>query len=294
MTGIKKRTAGDLTQYDPQKGLLKISVMEGLEDRFRRAKDADGLMKAIEEKMSEQRNFVVWWEKQDKQHGSRGIGKKVESQYSYPTLEKLGTDKQTIHRWRKLVDGKKFEKEVAAQQEKAIRRIEYSTTDTIANKHTGEQENYTPEEVIDSVRKVLGTIDLDPASSVFAQKVVKAKKYFTVDDNGLDKPWHGNVFLNPPYQMPEIRDFTDKLIEELPNISSAILLTNNNTDTKWFYKCATNSVAVCFTKGRINFYKVDAEKTYPTNGQAFFYFGDDLDKFKEVFSDIGLVMSVIS
>jgi len=291
VTGIKKRTAGDLTQYDPQKGLLKISVMEGLEDRFRRAKDADGLMKAIEEKMSEQRNFVVWW---DGLGDKRGRPKKTSQISDVLQIADLGIGKDTIHRWRKLVDGKKFEKEVAAQQEKAIRRIEYSTTDTIANKHTGEQENYTPEEVIDSVRKVLGTIDLDPASSVFAQKVVKAKKYFTVDDNGLDKPWHGNVFLNPPYQMPEIRDFTDKLIEELPNISSAILLTNNNTDTKWFYKCATNSVAVCFTKGRINFYKVDAEKTYPTNGQAFFYFGDDLDKFKEVFSDIGLVMSVIS
>ena len=291
MTGIKKRTAGDLTQYDPQKGLLKISVMEGLEDRFRRAKDADGLMKAIEEKMSEQRNFVVWW---DGLGDKRGRPKKTSQISDVLQIADLGIGKDTIHRWRKLKDEEKFEKEVANQQEKAIRRIEYSTTDTIANKHTGEQENYTPEEVIDSVRKVLGTIDLDPASSVFAQKVVKAKKYFTVDDNGLDKPWHGNVFLNPPYQMPEIRDFTDKLIEELPNISSAILLTNNNTDTKWFYKCATNSVAVCFTKGRINFYKVDAEKTYPTNGQAFFYFGDDLDKFKEVFSDIGLVMSVIS
>ncbi len=90
--------------------------------------------------------------------------------------------------------------------------------------------------------------------------------------------------------MPLIRQFTDKLIDELPNIKSAILLTNNNTDTLWFYKCAINAETICFTKGRISFYKDEGIRTQPTNGQAFFYFGRNTEKFYEVFSEIGLIM----
>ncbi|KKL77956.1 hypothetical protein LCGC14_2029740, partial [marine sediment metagenome] len=117
---------------------------------------------------------------------------------------------------------------------------------------------------------VLGSIDLDPASCEFAQKTVQAEKYFSEEDDGLGLPWYGRVFLNPPYQMPEIRDSVDKLIDELPNIESAILLTNNNTDTRWFGKLVYHSKLICFTKGRIKFYKTDREKTQPTNGQIFF------------------------
>ncbi len=163
----------------------------------------------------------------------------------------------------------------------------------LALKHTGDQENYTPAHIIEDVRAVLGSIDLDPASCELAQKLVKAKAYFTEENNGLKQPWHGNIFLNPPYQMPLIRQFTDKLVEELPNINSAILLTNNSTDTLWFYKCAEYAEAVCFTKGRINFYKADEVRTQPTNGQAFFYFGDNEKVFVEIFIKHGLIMKVV-
>ncbi len=71
-------------------------------------------------------------------------------------------------------------------------------------------------EILEDVRAVLGQIDLDPASCEFAQKRVKAKRYFTKQDDGLQQRWFGNVFLNPPYQMPAIEQFTDKLLEELP------------------------------------------------------------------------------
>jgi len=163
----------------------------------------------------------------------------------------------------------------------------------LVTKHTGNQENYTPKVVIDAVRNVLGDIDLDPASCPEAQEIVQAGKYFTEEDNGLDSPWFGRVFLNPPYQHPTIKEFTDKLISELPHIQSAILLTNNNTDTQWFVKCAMNADLMCLTTGRINFYTSEIEKTMPTNGQAFFYFGDNPEAFAEVFKDRGLIVKVI-
>ncbi|HUV08428.1 MAG TPA: DNA N-6-adenine-methyltransferase, partial [Spirochaetia bacterium] len=143
--------------------------------------------------------------------------------------------------------------------------------------------------IIEAVRAAMESIDLDPASCPDAQKTVKSAHYFTEQDNGLEQDWYGNVFLNPPYKMPLIELFIEKLIEELPNLNSAILLTNNNTDTKWFLRAVEKAQGVCFTKGRIHFYTAERSETQPTNGQALFYFGQDFKSFKEIFSGIGWI-----
>lgn len=69
-------------------------------------------------------------------------------------------------------------------------------------KHLHEtNEHYTPLDVVGAVREVLGTIDLDPASTSFVNKNrVKATDYFTREDGTatFEKSWKGNVFLNPP------------------------------------------------------------------------------------------------
>lgn len=56
----------------------------------------------------------------------------------------------------------------------------------------------SPEWVIDAAREIMGSIDLDPCSSARFNERVKAAKFYTEADNGLEQPWHGNVFLNPP------------------------------------------------------------------------------------------------
>lgn len=60
-------------------------------------------------------------------------------------------------------------------------------------------ESGTPPEVIAYARYVMGDIDLDPASSMYwNHHIVKAKRYFTKEDDGLVQPWAGRVLLNPP------------------------------------------------------------------------------------------------
>ena len=158
---------------------------------------------------------------------------------------------------------------------------------------TGDQESYTPSEYIEAAREVMGSIDLDPASNSFAQKTVRAKIFYTKEDDGLKYPWDGNVFLNPPYSHPEVKHFVDKLLTEIKPGQQAILLTNNNTDTNFFHDAARIASALCFTKGRINFLKPDGSYSSPTNGQVFYYFGDQTDKFIKVFSRFGLLMKAI-
>lgn len=60
-------------------------------------------------------------------------------------------------------------------------------------------DHYTPHPVVDAARETMGWIHLDPASCALANdKMVGAERIFTVNDDGLTRPWFGNVFLNPP------------------------------------------------------------------------------------------------
>lgn len=62
----------DLTQYDPERGLKSVAVAEAAEKHFARAKDADGLYEAIKAKLMAQRDFVLWWDAQEKDPGAIG------------------------------------------------------------------------------------------------------------------------------------------------------------------------------------------------------------------------------
>lgn len=59
-------------------------------------------------------------------------------------------------------------------------------------------EHCTPKPIVEAAREVMGGIDLDPASSEEANRVVKAKNIYTAESNGIIQAWDGRVFLNPP------------------------------------------------------------------------------------------------
>lgn len=100
---------------------------------------------------------------------------------------------------------------------------------------TGSHERYTPRRYVEMVRTVLGTIDLDPASCKTAHRTTQAKRYYTVEDNGLLLPWHGNVFLNPPFSITG--RFVDKFVSEIyaRRVRQAIFLTNTANNARWFH-----------------------------------------------------------
>jgi phage N-6-adenine-methyltransferase len=156
---------------------------------------------------------------------------------------------------------------------------------------TGENEWYTPSQYVELARSVLGEIDLDPASCEVAQRAVKAKHFYTEKDNGLKQEWHGRIWMNPPFARGLIDQFMEKLLGELEadRVLSAIVLTHNFTDTGWFHRSAEIASAICFTRGRIKFINEEGSAS-PTNGQAFFYYGEDVEKFSKTFIDVGLVV----
>jgi hypothetical protein len=124
------------------------------------------------------------------------------------------------------------------------------------------------------------------------QETVRARACFTKEEDGLAREWYGRVWLNPPYVQPLIEQFVDKLIAELEagRVKAAILLTHNYTDTTWFQNIAARADAICFTRGRVKFYELDGVVAEPTQGQTFSYFGSNVDRFFETFSEIGSVL----
>jgi len=156
---------------------------------------------------------------------------------------------------------------------------------------TGENEWYTPERYILLARKVLGKIDLDPASSEKANLIVQARKFYSEKDNGLTKQWNGKIWLNPPYAQPLIEHFVEKMVEERSagRVTEAIMLTHNYSDTTWFHKACAIADAVCLTRGRIKFVDTDGDECAPTQGQAFFYFGDNIKTFTKAFIEVGSI-----
>lgn len=200
-------------------------------------------------------------------------------------LTKLEPDEQ-VRVWEQVVatapEGKITAAHVQAVVDEIKRPVSYHISDD-------SYEWYTPKEYIEAARGVMGSINLDPASSKEAQKTVQADYFYTKEDDGLKQDLFGNVWLNPPYNMPLIEQFIDKVVTayQEQKISSAIILTNNSTDTGWFHKLI--NYPVCFTRGRIRFYSGD-DSLATRQGQAIFYLGDNLNLFSKVFSAFGAIM----
>ena len=163
---------------------------------------------------------------------------------------------------------------------------------THVGQNSGENEWYTPEKYIDAARNVMGSIDLDPASCETANEIVGAESIYTKENSGLDKPWIGNVWMNPPYAQPLISHFSEKICKEwvAGNIESAIVLVNNATETKWFQLIASESFAICFPSGRVKFWHPERVSA-PLQGQAILYIGHEKEKFEREFSKFGFVVS---
>lgn len=159
--------------------------------------------------------------------------------------------------------------------------------------NSGNNEWYTPPEYIEAARNVMGSIDLDPASSDIANGIVKATEYFTAETDGLAHPWHGNVWMNPPYSTDKIGFFADKMRDERCSIEQAVILVNNATETSWFNTLIDMASAICFPRGRVRFIDENGNSSgAPLQGQAVIYIGEHPERFMDEFSRFGWTAAI--
>lgn len=124
-------------------------------------------------------------------------------------------------------------------------------------------EHYTPARVLDVVIACLGAIDLDPCSNSHTDPAVPAARHFTIAEDGLRHPWHGRVYMNPPYG-DAIAGWIEKLAREYEagHVTEAIALLPARTDTRWFRRLAAHPV--CFVDGRLRFSGAKAGAPFPS------------------------------
>ncbi len=162
---------------------------------------------------------------------------------------------------------------------------------TLINQTSGKVEYYTPTNIIEAARRVMGGIDLDPASSPVANLTVKAASFFTQDDNGLSRSWGGRVWMNHPFGRDYNRLWVSKLIGEFRSgrVEQACYITFASTSEVWFRPLF--DFPLCFLSPRTNYRLPDGTIFRGvTKGSVVAYLGDDVKRFVDVFGGLGLVM----
>ena len=111
--------------------------------------------------------------------------------------------------------------------------------------------------------------DLDPASpGADLVPWLPASKHYTRDDDGLVQPWHGRVWLNPPYG-PALPLFVDRMCEH----GNGIMLTASRTETRWWQKAANSADAVVLLRERIHFIRDDDLQARSSHASTLFAWG---------------------
>jgi hypothetical protein len=225
-----------------------------------------------------------------KNTGAKGIGPiavlNMNRNDLIPTLSDLGVDKKISSLSQQLARMPKKEFE---QVRDGVVSMSEALKIAHVSHNSGENEWYTPASYIEAARSVMGGIDTDPASCAQANATVKADKYYDSKADGLTKKWHGRVFMNPPYAQPLIANFAKAVAAKFSNkeITEAIVLVNNATETEWFDCMVKFASAVCFPRARVKFVNKDGKLGAPLQGQAILYFGNKADKFIKQFNTFG-------
>ena len=107
----------------------------------------------------------------------------------------------------------------------------------------------TPQDFFNKLDRVYN-FTLDPCATA---ENTKCKKFYTPEENGLEKDWEGEtVFVNPPYS--KIKDWTIKAYREGQKLhTTVVMLIPSRTDTRWWHQYCMNADKIYFVKGRLKF-----------------------------------------
>lgn len=149
---------------------------------------------------------------------------------------------------------------------------------------------YTPAYIIDLVLRLFEVISVDPCSNSHERPNVPAETRYTKDDDGLSHPWHGNVYMNPPYG-DEIGPWVERMVGlyRAREIDQAIALLPGRIDTVWFQPLY--DYPMCNVRGRVKFQNAENSAPFPS---VIVYLGADEQGFIDTFRQLGPIVKRIA
>ena len=121
----------------------------------------------------------------------------------------------------------------------------------------------TPQELFDELNEEFN-FDLDVCAT---KENAKCKKYYTKQQDGLNRKWSYRNWMNPPYGR-EISKWVKKAYEEASgeNNNITVALLPARTDTKWFHNYIYDRefVQIRFLKGRLKFSNSKNSAPFPS------------------------------
>jgi hypothetical protein len=109
------------------------------------------------------------------------------------------------------------------------------------------------------IREPLGDFDLDPCFG-YPRPWKTAEIMWSTQ--GLELPWFGRVWLNPPYS--QVTQWSEKMADH----NNGIMLVFARTETKWFQEFVFGKASgMFFFKGRLGFYTPKGDRIRTTSGR---------------------------
>jgi len=133
-------------------------------------------------------------------------------------------------------------------------------------------------------------LELDPCTS--ADNTLGFKYFITAEQNGLDKDWLFNAYVNPPFNMA--KEFTAKCMQESARQKTTIVeILANRTETATYQLYAGFAEAICLINKRVAFINAETmqQMQQPNFGSILLIFKPDpLTKDQlELLQSMGLV-----
>ena len=128
---------------------------------------------------------------------------------------------------------------------------------------------YTPKYIFDAIGI---RFDLDVAAPIDGPRYVPCLNWYHQIDNGLNRPWYGLVWMNPPFgHQRHKREWLAKFFFH----GNGIALVPDRTSAPWFQEFAPNADAICWVSPKIKFERPDGSiGESPGTGTALFAAGE--------------------
>lgn len=100
------------------------------------------------------------------------------------------------------------------------------------------------------------SFDLDPCAAI-DQPWLTAKIHYTEIENGLHRPWHGRVWMNPPYKTELVAKFMGRMADHNQGVALIFARTETDSFHRFVWERATG---IIFLRGRLHFHRINGKR----------------------------------